>query len=120
MYNPGYWVNRISHAQISEWRWIRKHNRLVGGFLVIYLTISLIAIGQVLKVQISEPDATTSVTVIPLVVFFVIMWIFCAFIFLQKPITGDPGKESAIDAHLSKSHKIERKKKLPKRRKDYR
>jgi hypothetical protein len=30
MYNPGYWVNRISQAQISEWRWICKHNRLVA------------------------------------------------------------------------------------------
>ena len=120
MYNPGYWVNRISWSDISAWRWTRRHNRFMGavnaffsGIMLVVITWSLIQLVQKGKILASLED--------PVMLFFLGGIILFGFLFitsivlmLMPPIQKS---ENSI-AHPRKESTG--KKRLPKRRKDYR
>ena len=124
MYNPGYWVNRISYSDLAEWRWVRKHNRLVGGIstactgLVVVLALNAIASGAHQK-GLSFWDVIFDFgnpAVIEFLGGTILMGYFFAIsvvLLVQRPIRDEPTSRQPERQEV-------RKKNLPKRRKDYR
>jgi hypothetical protein len=43
MYNPGYWVNRITSRDIAMWRWTRRRNKLNGFLGMLVSAIAVLA-----------------------------------------------------------------------------
>jgi hypothetical protein len=43
MYNPGYWVNRITSRDIAMWRWTRRRNKLNGFLGMLISAIGVLA-----------------------------------------------------------------------------
>lgn len=44
MHNPYYRINRVSYQNRAHWRWMRRHNRLVGGIFFVMSGLGLSAI----------------------------------------------------------------------------
>jgi len=122
MWNPYYFVNRISWAQRASWRWTRKHNRLEGSLGMLLSGTFLIAFmissdpaepGQPIIVAIFTGSLTLDELYhLALASVFAFVFIASAILFSLKPVS------SGADQVPPRAR--ERKKKLPKRRKDYR
>ena len=108
MYNKGYWVNRISWANIGQWRFIRKNNRILGFIgIAFWGTLLGILVSDIIKVQQFE------ISDLPGLVFMLLLFFVSVGLFIQRPLVVE--KRSA-----SNKTKQKKAKKQPKRRKDYR
>lgn len=123
MYSPGYWVNRISLMDKSSWRWIRKHNRLMGVYgwlvsipsllVVFYITVQdARQLKQPLFKVLFNFANPFRVYVFGFLLLVGFMFVVHTILFFQQPVVDDEPDETPHP-------KQEKKKKLPKRRKDY-
>jgi hypothetical protein len=124
-YNSGYWINRISYVQRDSWRWIRKHNRFIGVFgmiisgLVIYSIINYMASeslenGQTFWQRMTEFGQPATIEQWGMLLLFAFGFAASTILFFQSPYW-----EEKAAVQPGRNRKREKKKKLPKRRKDY-
>ncbi len=115
-YNPGYWINKVSWLNLAEWRFTRRYSRFLGilGLLscgAIFLLFYLIQRSESPDEEISiwqflfNPEGLSST------VMFLFGLVVSVALLLRKPEREEPAGQAV--------QKREKKKKLPKRRKDY-
>ena len=127
-YNKGYWINRISWANIGQWRFMSRYNRAIGGLGMLGSGIFIGAFLMTLPYRMVQLQAeyekysdfpglgmsppsylSELTTLIP----FILIFVFSLILAIQK---SDP----SIQRKDQPEQKKEKKKKLPRRRKDYR
>ena len=116
MYNSGYWINKVTSFHINGWRWTRKHNRpvglygmLLGGTFLFAIVYYVNQLAQTNNISFGEV-LITEFMFAPMIIGGFIFLISLA-LFAQKPIQ--------VEQKTFPTIRKEKRKKLPKRRKDY-
>jgi hypothetical protein len=81
MYNPGYWVNRITSRDIAMWRWTRRRNKLNGFLGMLISAISVLAVAY----PAIEKSKEVEVSFISIMLQETTFWpaLFAAFLFIM-------------------------------------
>jgi hypothetical protein len=117
MYNPGYWINRISWLNLGTWRWMRRYTRLAGVLLFLFfaplLAVEIVDLWGFIQAS-GRADFSDTDFYIALAysILFIVPMLAGVYLFLQKPSAEEPSPRPQRPSPP--------KKKYPKRRKDYR
>lgn len=98
LYNPGYWVNRVTSLDIAAWRWARKHNKAHGlyGMFIFGLGVAALVSSAIEKgrasgtsfLQVMLDDFTTFPAV-----FSALMFLALLYFFLQGPVPPSKSRD---------------------------
>jgi hypothetical protein len=94
MYNPGYWINRVTAFDIGALRWARRYNKINGllGMLIFGLGVAALVVPAVEEAQTREISFLTVMLeemTIFLAGFCALMFTAFLYLFAQK---SEPGR----------------------------